>query len=306
MKTRAESALVAVRLAFQSGVGVAAWVVGVLALAIRLPFGAGTTDEAFYSAMSYGFVLGNKPYQDELALHQNAAILTVPFFRLYTWLCGTEGILLFNRWLYLAYITLCSAVTFRLVRKLTDTATAGWAAAMVVSFSYFNLFTISYNTLAALGALMGALLASHALIERPVRHLVGASLFYTSATFAYPTFGLIAILHPLLVLARLRRDPGAFKRSALAAGICAIVALLLAGVFFASVTGSVARSSFRRPWATRPKPCRWESTGRTRDCGRSALSCSSIQCCCSHFRSRCVAFREPHPHSRSSFQLSGY
>jgi len=219
-------------------IGGAAWLISVVALVIRLPFGAGTTDETFYSAMTYGFVLGNKPYQDELALHQNAAILTLPFFRVYTRLFGTEGILLFNRWLYFAYVTLCSLTTFRLVRKLTDSSTGAWAAAVVVSFSYFNLFTLSYNTLGALGVLMGVLLATHALLENPVRHLVSASFFFTTATFAYPTFGVIAILQPALVLIRLRRRTTAreFKRSLVATAICSTVALFLAGGFLASVT----------------------------------------------------------------------
>src|SRR4051812_9342919 len=219
-------------------IGVAAWLVSVVALVIRLPFGAGTTDEAFYSAMTYGFVLGNKPYHDELAFHQNAAILTVPFFRAYTRLFGTEGILLFNRWLYFASITLCSVATFRLVRKLTHASTGAWAAAVVVSFSYYNLYTISYNTLGALGVLMGVLLATHALLENPVRHLVGASFFFTTATFAYPTFGVVAVLQVALVLIRLRQraTPAKFKRSLVATVICASVALLLAGGFLAAVT----------------------------------------------------------------------
>jgi hypothetical protein len=212
--------------------------IGVVALVIRLPFGAGTTDEAFYSAMTYGFVLGNRPYQDELAFHQNAAMLTVPFFRAYTRLFGTEGILLFNRWLYFAYITLCSASTFRLVRKLTNATTGAWAAAVVMSFSYFNLFTLSYNTLGALGVFMGVLLATHALLENPVPHLVGAAFFYVSATFAYPTFGAIALLHPAFVIIRLRKrvTTSEFRRSLVATAVCTLIALLLAGGFFVSVT----------------------------------------------------------------------
>ncbi|HEX2673634.1 MAG TPA: hypothetical protein VHM25_22300, partial [Polyangiaceae bacterium] len=238
MKRAIQSAFLALRKDALLWIGVAAWLVSVVALVIRLPFGAGTTDEAFYSAMTYGFVLGNKPYHDELALHQNAAILTLPFFRVYTRLFGTEGILLFNRWLYLAYVGLCSIATFRLARKLTDASAGAWAAAALVSFSYFNLFTLSYNTLGALGVLMGVLLATHALLENPVRHLLGASFFFTTATFAYPTFGVIAILHPALVLVRLRArtTPREFKQSLVAIASCAMVALLLAGGFLASVT----------------------------------------------------------------------
>ena len=245
MKRAIESALLALRKNTFLWIGVAAWLVSVVALVIRLPFGAGTTDEAFYSAMTYGFVLGNKPYQDELALHQNAAILTVPFFSAYTRLFGTEGILLFNRWLYFAYVALCSVATFRLVRKLTHASTGAWAAAVVVSFSYFNLFTISYNTLGALGVLMGVLLATHALLENPVRHLLGASFFFTTATFAYPTFGVIAVLQAALVLIRLRQraTPREFRRSLVATAICAIVALCFAGGFLAWVTADGVRRS---------------------------------------------------------------
>jgi len=228
----------ALRKCWFSCIAVVAWIASVVALVVRLPFGAGTTDEAFYSAMTYGFTLGNKPYRDELALHQNAAILTVPFFRAYSWLFGTEGILLFNRWLYFAYITLCSVATFRLARKLTDVRTGAWAAALVVSFSYFNLFTLSYNTLGALGVFMGVLLATHALLENPVRHLIGAAFFFTTAAFAYPTFGVLAVLHIALVLLRLRQRTTSreFQRSLGVALLCTVVALLLAGGFLAWVS----------------------------------------------------------------------
>src|SRR6186713_1769777 len=68
--------------------GVLAWLIAGLVLMFRVPVGTASTDEAFYSAMTYGFLLGNKPYLDELAFHQNAAILLMPFYRAYVWLRG--------------------------------------------------------------------------------------------------------------------------------------------------------------------------------------------------------------------------
>ncbi len=223
----------------------AAWALAALALAIRIPFGVGMTDEAFYSAMPYGFLLGNEPYRDELAFHQNAAILQMPLFRVYMWLFDSEGIVVFSRWLYGAYVGLCSFFAFRLARRLSSAAAGAWAAALVVSFSYYNLFTLSYNTLGALGMLGGVLLGTHAVLEKPVRHLVGAWFFFITGAFAYPTFGVIVLLHQasMLWLLRSSAEAAEFKRSALAVAVCAIVAAVAAALFLYWVTpAGIARA----------------------------------------------------------------
>lgn len=83
----------------------------------RLPYGVDHRNEAFYSAMPYSFLLGNRPYFDELALHQNAGLLLVPFFRIYLAVVGSaDGIIMFNRHLYVAYLTICSVVAYRFSR----------------------------------------------------------------------------------------------------------------------------------------------------------------------------------------------
>lgn len=218
--------------------GIGAWVLAALALVLRLPFGAATTDETFYSAMPYGFLLGNKPYQDELAFHQNAGILLMPFFRVYMALFGSEGILLFNRWLYVAAIAVCSVLAFRLVRRLVNASAGAWVAALVVTFSYFNLFALSYNTIGALGLFGGIVLSTHALLERPVPHLVAAWLFFVAGAFSYPTFALIAVPHSALVVVRLRGRVSReeFKRCLLTVGACSLASLVLAAAFLAWVT----------------------------------------------------------------------
>ncbi len=77
-----------------------AWAIAAFALLHRLPYGVSHGDEAFYSAMPYSFAIGNRPYFDELAIHQNAGILLVPLYRIYLAIAGSaDGIILFNRYL---------------------------------------------------------------------------------------------------------------------------------------------------------------------------------------------------------------
>lgn len=223
----------------------AAWTFAAVALVVRLPYGTAGTDEAFYAAMPYGFLLGNKPYQDELAFHQNAAILMIPIFRVYTWLFGTEGIMLFCRWLYAAYLGLCSWLAFRVTRRLTDATTGAWAGAFVLAFSYFNLFTLSYNTLGALGALCGILLCCQARFERPALNFGLGLCFFATAAFSYPTFALLVPLEGALVLWRIKGSTttNEYKRCLLVFLVFGFVSSTLAAAFIAWITpGGIKRA----------------------------------------------------------------
>jgi len=176
--------------------GLLAWLAALGALRYRIPFGVSHHDEAFYSAMPYSFLIGNQPYFDERAIHQNAGILLLPLYRLYLAVAGSaDGIILFNRYLYLSYVGFCSLLVCRFVTRITNFSSACWAAALVVAFGYFNLFALSYNSQGALGFLCGVLLSAHALLgPRPGRALFLANLFFLSAVFSYP--GLVIVLLP--------------------------------------------------------------------------------------------------------------
>jgi len=184
-------------------IAVLAWLAALGTLRYRIPYGVSHRDEAFYSAMPYSFVIGNQPYFDERAIHQNAGVLLLPLYRLYVALVGSaDGIILFNRYLYLAYIGFCSLLVYRLLARIANFSSACWAAALLVTFGYFNLFALSYNSQGAFGFLCGVLLSAHALLgPRPGRGLFVANLFFLSAVFSYP--GLIIALLPynLVVLA---------------------------------------------------------------------------------------------------------
>ncbi|HEY1535470.1 MAG TPA: hypothetical protein VGF76_15700 [Polyangiaceae bacterium] len=203
-------------------------------------------DEAFYSAMPYTFALGNRPYVDELGTQQSAGILLVPFYRVYLAIAGSaDGIILFNRYLYFIYAAVGSWLTYRFVKRIERPSTGCWAAALVLTFSYFNLFALSYNTQGAFGFLCGILCAATALLDaRPARQLFVASLFLLSAVFSYPGLVMAFFPYTLLVLAWVyRKVPTPARRNALAGlGAGAALAVLIAVL----VAFWIGKDNFRR------------------------------------------------------------
>jgi hypothetical protein len=195
------------------------WLASVVLLWFRLPFGVSHGDEAFYSAMPAAILNGNRPWRDELAIHQNAGLLLVPFYKAYSLAVGSlDGIILFNRRLYFVVAVLSSIMTYRFAQRLTSKSCACWAAALVVPFSYFNLFALSYNTQGAFGMLCGILWIAAGLLDaRPARRVFVGTVFLVAAVFSY--VGLIAAVVPYGVLVLLwvfKKLTSSARRSALA------------------------------------------------------------------------------------------
>ncbi|MGC4091004.1 MAG: hypothetical protein QM756_24645 [Polyangiaceae bacterium] len=228
-----------------------AWGLTFLWLAYRVQFGAEDGDESFYSTLPYGFLLGNKPYLDELAMHQNGGIALIPLYRAYLWIKGSaEGVILFNRGAFLLYTALVSLLTFRLTSKLCGRASAAWGAALVATHAYYNLFALSYNTLGMLGLTSGLLLLALGLLdERPGRKLFMASVFGTLAVFAYPTLALVWLVEVALAGAWLLRLHPAARRSGFL-GLLGGLALsaLAACAFIAWVTPDGLRRAVEYEW----------------------------------------------------------
>jgi hypothetical protein len=212
-------------------VAVSCWVLAAGALLVRLPFGVSHRDEAFYSAMPYSFLIGNQPYLDELAIHQNAGLLLVPFFRVYLGLTGSaDGIILFNRGLYFLCLGLASVAAYRFVRRVAGFGTACWSAAVLLGFGYCNLLALSYNTQGAFGLLCGTLWVASGLLDRkPGPPLFIASLFFLLAVFSYPGLVIAVLPYGVMVLAWL-----CFKRARQAC-ISGLLGLA-AGALVAAVT----------------------------------------------------------------------
>ncbi len=226
--------------------GGVAWFVAAVLLLYRLPYGVSHRDEAFYSAIPYSFLLGNRPYVDELALHQNAGLLLVPIYKLYLALVGSaDGIILFNRRLYFICAAVCSIAAYRFVSRLVGRSTACWTAALVLTFSYCNLFAVSYNTVGAFGVFLGSLCAAQGVrAARPGRSLFVASLFFLVAVFAYPGLAVAVLPYAALVIAWLyRRAPRAALRSGLLGLAAGFAVTLAVGV---PLTIWIGKSGFQR------------------------------------------------------------
>ncbi|HEX3852715.1 MAG TPA: hypothetical protein VHW01_17245 [Polyangiaceae bacterium] len=222
------------------------WAIAAISLLYRLPYGVSHRDEAFYSAMPYSFLLGNRPYVDELAMHQNAGILVLPFFRVYRAIVGSaDGIILFNRRLYFAYLAICSIAAYRLVRRIAGPIPASCVGALVILFAYFNLLALSYNTCGAFGFFCGIVCTASALLKpRPGWQLFGASLCFLSGVFSYPGYAPALLLYLLVVVWWLYRNTDRASLHSGLRGLGAGAAVSLAAV--ASLMLWVGRPNLER------------------------------------------------------------
>jgi hypothetical protein len=167
-------------------------VVAALLAYVRLFIAVDVTDESFYNSLPYSFSLGLRPYRDELNITQNAGILLAPLYHLYHAVFqSSTGLVLFNRHLYVGFVALCSFLTFRVAAARVDRNFARLLAAFVLTFSYFNIPALSYNTLGALFLFLGLLqLLSQTESEprKQARAIFGANVCFMLATFAHPSF----------------------------------------------------------------------------------------------------------------------
>jgi hypothetical protein len=223
-----------------------AWGATLALLVYRVQFGVSHRDEAFYSAMPYSFALGTRPFFDELAIHQNAAILMTPLYRAYLAIAGSaDGIILFNRYAYVGYLAVCAWLGYRYVRSRAGRAAACAAALLILVFSYCNLFALSYNTLGAMGFFAGAVLSAGAVaVPRPATRLVAAGAFFLSAMFAYPGLAPAVLVYALVIAAWFYRcSSSATFRSALiglgASAVCTVIVAL-------GVASWIGRAGFER------------------------------------------------------------
>jgi hypothetical protein len=168
----------------------------VLATLRRAFLGVDFADEAAYAALARRFLLGDRPFVDELNLIQGASFFTLPLVGLWTAATGgVDGLLLFLR---LLYLLACAAVAWWIARRLRPGVGAPLAALVVVpvvAFVPLGIPTFSYNTLASLFFLAGAfLLLRAAAAEREGRRartpwlLAGVALAW--AAVAIPTYAL--------------------------------------------------------------------------------------------------------------------
>ncbi len=163
---------------------------------IRLYFGINFTDESYYIALPYRFILGNVPIKDEYSICQFAGIILYPFYYIYLKLNhSTDAIVLFARHLYFIFygiLTLCCYQTFK--NKI------GWGLALLtasicLAFTFCNIAGLSYNSLAifflTLGCLCNFILFENA---NKTHYYFLSGICFSLTTFVYPPLLIIALL----------------------------------------------------------------------------------------------------------------
>ncbi|MGD0998147.1 MAG: hypothetical protein ABR941_07505, partial [Thermoleophilia bacterium] len=211
----------------------AAVAVALVALAFtwrRLFLGIDLNDEGFYVAVPYRFALGARPFVDEMNILQTAEFFVFPFVKLYVWLTGgADGIVLFTRHLYLAWVTCVSLIGCLGLKKLVRWEHALAASLVCLTFVFVSTTNLSYNTVGAGLLVIGMALGARAVVSRGRdRWLAAAGVAQALAALAYPT---LVLALPVTAVCLACSTPGrrwrALRAWALGAGVTLTAEALL-------------------------------------------------------------------------------
>ena len=215
----------------------AAVAVALVALAFtwrRLFLGIDLNDEGFYVAVPYRFALGARPFVDEMNILQTAEFFVFPFVKLYVWVTGgANGLVLFTRHLYLAWVTIVSLLACLGLKKLVRWEHALVACLVCATFVFVSTTNLSYNTLGAGLLVIGMALGARAVVSRGRdRWLVAAGVAQALAALAYPT---LVLALPVTAACLACSTPGRRRRAlrawALGAGATLVAEALLLASF---------------------------------------------------------------------------
>ena len=173
----------------------------------RVQRGVEFTDEAYYVAMPARFVMGDRPFVDELNIGQTAGLLLYPFVRLYAAIAGWTGIYFFIRILYVAFFAVVGGATFTLAKTHLPRASAILVGVGCVCYIPYSAPGLSYNTLGGGLLAIGLFLGCHALTTRDEGNprfyrdpIFWSGAAHAAACFAYPTVVVATILEAFVIL----------------------------------------------------------------------------------------------------------
>jgi hypothetical protein len=168
----------------------------------RLPLSAEMTDEAFTAALPYRFLLGDRPFIDEINSAQTAGFILVPFVWLYLKVVhSTVGIILFMRMLFLVAKLTLAATVFATIKRHVAWPVALVASLFCVVFVPYSIASPSYNVLGS-----GFLTAcSFIAARRYAPNGTAGDLWWAGvcgglATLAYPPLGLPVVVLGFVLL----------------------------------------------------------------------------------------------------------
>ena len=195
-------------------------------LAVRALYGFCWSDESFYLTFAQRLWNGQKLILDEWHPVQFYSVLFYPILSLYRALCGTTGIYLFAREVYVAAALATALFLFFTLCRGCKPLTAFLCAALYLSYSRGNIWGVSYyNLFLTLCLLFACLTARGREGEKKPNLLAGVCL--AGAVLCVPYFALFVV--PGLIAGLCVRKT---RKSALwnALGVCLLAAVFL--IFF--------------------------------------------------------------------------
>ena len=169
----------------------------------RLYYGVDFTDESFYISLAYRFSLGDIPIGDEQNLAQFASFLFMPLIRLFLYLQGgTDGIVIFSRYLHFIFTMLVGLSVFLAVRRALYWPLALMIATICIVFVPFNIHGLSYNTMGSgfltIGCFLGVIYQDNDLRPKWPYFLSGFS--HCLAILVYPPLFIAICVYAALIL----------------------------------------------------------------------------------------------------------
>lgn len=166
----------------------------------KCKYGFGGNDEAFYLTIPHRLTLSDSLLTDEWHVSQLSGLLLFPLVRLYVLIFkSTDGILLFFRYLYIAFHTAVSVVLYLRLKKFNKSG-AAVASLLFYLFTPYNIMALSYNTMGLdLMALTCVLLSTMAQSDRKTPLLCG--VLFSGAVLCNPYLALVYLFYTLVVFA---------------------------------------------------------------------------------------------------------
>lgn len=189
---------------------VLAWCAGLVclvALIHRFRYAADLTDESFSMALPYRYVLGDKPFVDEISIQQTAGIVLFPFVWLFVKLTGgTTGLVLYVRIVSLVFKGAAAVGVYATARRwLQSRATAIAVSFVPFAFVPHSIPNVGYNLIGMALLTAGTFLTAAGAAEttsskKRLRFFYFAGVAEGVMAFAYPPMAIAPLLATPLIL----------------------------------------------------------------------------------------------------------
>jgi len=156
----------------------------------RLFLGMDLRDESFSIVVPWRWALGDTPFVDEQNLAQIPSLLIYPFVKVFGLVRGYDptGLILYTRHLYLLMMIGAALAAFFALRRLVRWELAVVVSSVFVSYVFFAITQLCYNTMGAAFLVVGSAFGLRVVVEGRGRGWALASgVAFGLAVVAFPT-----------------------------------------------------------------------------------------------------------------------